>query len=95
MKKLKLRALNLGAREILTREQLKSINGGCVQDSDCGTGSNVVCNSFKTCVGGSNWGGSGNQPDPSSPSYFGDFPAQGTANVVEHYHYGAKLAAIA
>lgn len=46
MKKLKLKALALGATEILTREQLKSIMGGCFADSDCPSGQK--CNSGAT-----------------------------------------------
>jgi hypothetical protein len=42
MKKLRLKALSLGAREILTREQLKSINGGCTSLSDCSL--SQICN---------------------------------------------------
>jgi hypothetical protein len=38
MKKLRLRALSLGAREILSREQLKSITGGCTDSSNCNGG---------------------------------------------------------
>jgi hypothetical protein len=38
MKKLQLKALSLGATEILGREQLKSILGGCSTDSDCSSG---------------------------------------------------------
>ncbi len=59
MKKLRLKALSLGAREILSREQLRSITGGCTQDSDC-TGGNI-CNSSNQCTG-DNGGGS----DPGS-----------------------------
>jgi hypothetical protein len=36
MKKLRLKALSLGAREILSREQLKAITGGCSSSQDCG-----------------------------------------------------------
>ena len=50
MKKLRLKALSLGAREILSREQLKAITGGCTSDSQCGSG---ICNSSSVCVGGS------------------------------------------
>jgi hypothetical protein len=62
MKKLRLKALNLGATEILSREQLRSINGGCTSDSDC-TGDNVVCNSFNVCMGGYDTTGSGGSYD--------------------------------
>lgn len=38
MKKLRLKALKLGAREILSREQLKSITGGaCLDNTGCDT----------------------------------------------------------
>jgi hypothetical protein len=38
MKKLQLTALKLGAKEILTREQLKRITGGCESALDCEMG---------------------------------------------------------
>jgi Cys-rich repeat protein len=57
MKKLKLKALELGAMELLTRTQLKNVLGGddygivictqCTSDSDCGYGH--VCRESKSC----------------------------------------------
>jgi hypothetical protein len=50
MKKLRLKALSLGAREILDREQLKRIVGGCSSDADCTAG---YCNTATgDCVSG-------------------------------------------
>lgn len=60
MKKLKLQALKLGAKELLTREQLKNLMGGsggsgnkcnvsCSSDSDCDS----VC---PNCEKNTNWG---------------------------------------
>jgi hypothetical protein len=55
MKKLKLKALSLGAREILSREQLRSINGGCTTATDCGVGQ--LCDQNNQC-----------ENDPNGPS---------------------------
>ncbi len=64
MKKLRLKALSLGAREILNRDQLRRITGGsCSTDYDCGAGS--VCNSLNECTADPNQGGSGSNGDPS------------------------------
>jgi hypothetical protein len=61
MKKLQLKALNLGATEILSREQLKSIMGGCSTDSECSSG---VCQ-YGVCNDG---GGSASDAGcPSAP----------------------------
>jgi hypothetical protein len=50
MKKLRLKVLSLGAREILSREQLRSITGGaCQNDGDCEGGA--------YCSSGQCWGG--------------------------------------
>ena len=38
MKKLRLKALSLGAREILSRDQLKSVTGGCTTHEECTDG---------------------------------------------------------
>ncbi|TWF40644.1 hypothetical protein FHW36_104327 [Chitinophaga polysaccharea] len=48
MKKLKLTALDLGAKELLTREQLKNVMGG--DGSGSGTGS---CTYTQNCANGS------------------------------------------
>jgi len=45
MKKLKLRALELGASELLTREQLKNVMGG----DGSGGGSGGSCQYFEYC----------------------------------------------
>lgn len=57
MKKLQLKALDLGAREILSREQLKSINGGCSSDNDCAV--TAYCDSSGSCYEAIGSGGSG------------------------------------
>jgi hypothetical protein len=45
MKKLKLKALELGAKELLTREQLKMVLGGDFgSGSGSGSGSGTTCN---------------------------------------------------
>lgn len=72
MKKLRLRALDLGAKEVLSREQLKLILGGDGSSGIGGSGSGCLnpteCNGFTTCIngvctdplgGGSGSGGSG------------------------------------
>jgi len=72
MKKLRLRALDLGAKEVLSREQLKHILGGDGSGGIGGSGSGCTnpteCNGFTTCIngvctdplgGGSGSGGSG------------------------------------
>jgi hypothetical protein len=60
MKKLKLKALSLGAREILSREQLKSITGGCSMATDCAVGQ--TCNQNNEC-----------EDDPNGPSGLSGF----------------------
>jgi len=45
MKKLKLKALELGAEELLHREQLKSVIGGSGGSGDGGNGCEVTCSS--------------------------------------------------
>nr|WP_295868395.1 hypothetical protein [uncultured Chitinophaga sp.] len=57
MKALKLKALALGAREILSREQMKNVSGGagqCQADMDCPPG--LIC-SGGMCVDGDGGGG--------------------------------------
>lgn len=49
MKKLKLKALSLGAREILSREQLRSITGGSCASAD-GCAINEYCDESDNCV---------------------------------------------
>lgn len=68
MKKLKLKALTLGATEILTREQLKTIMGGCSSSTDCGGGN--------WCDGGTckPYPGSGGNPGTGSGSGSGIGP---------------------
>ena len=76
MKKLRLKVLSLGAREILSREQLKMVTGGCTSHGDCsGEGYRCVDGS---CVApgqggsGSNSGGGGtNTPPNCSSEYYG------------------------
>lgn len=66
MKKLKLRALDLGAKEVLTRTQLKNVLGGgglvsttsvdcyCYNSSDPDNGKDVTCGcptSIESCCG--------------------------------------------
>jgi hypothetical protein len=55
MKKLKLKALELGAKEILTREQLKNIiggdGGGCSSCEFTGCDSNHQCDTSSSCPG--------------------------------------------
>lgn len=64
MKKLRLKALSLGAREILSREQLKSITGGCIVDTDCPGG---YCNAIdSTCHYDSGGSGSTGTCDSST-----------------------------
>lgn len=52
MKKLQLKALELGAREVLTRTQLKNVMGGsggaqpCFEDWNCSSGQ---------CIAGRGW----------------------------------------
>lgn len=60
MKKLKLKALELGANEVLTREQLKNVLGGdgssdgtvkyaaCINSTGCWTYTNAV--TFQECL---------------------------------------------
>jgi hypothetical protein len=48
MKKIKLKALYLGAREILSREQLRNITGGACYETDCPVG--YICNTEDACV---------------------------------------------
>lgn len=56
MKALKLKALELGAREILSRDQMKNVSGGagCQSDADCPPG--LVCYEG-LCVDGDAGGG--------------------------------------
>ncbi len=56
MKKLRLKALSLGAREILSREQLRSVTGGCMTSYDC-DGGRGFCNALNECEGGGGSGG--------------------------------------
>ncbi len=60
MKKLRLKALSLGAREILSREQLKAVTGGCSADGDCQGGwcDAGVCHAYGSGYG-DNGSGSG------------------------------------
>jgi hypothetical protein len=65
MKKLKLKALSLGAREILTREQLRSIHGAgdaCSDARDCGALEGHCVNGYcqSSTVGGGSASGGGN-----------------------------------
>lgn len=55
MKKLKLRAMEFGAKEVLTRDQLKMVTGGCSSSSECQSayGGSSHCNAFGVCEGGS------------------------------------------
>jgi hypothetical protein len=46
MKRLKLKALQLGAFEMLTKEQMKKVNGGT------GTCSNAICSLFNNTAAG-------------------------------------------
>ncbi|MGF7078473.1 hypothetical protein [Mucilaginibacter sp. UYCu711] len=57
MKKLRLKALSLGAREILNRDQLRRITGGCSTDYDCGTG--YTCTSLNECASSGSGSGTG------------------------------------
>jgi hypothetical protein len=62
MKKLRLKALDLCAREILSREQMRSINGGCGTLADCDD--DYYCGTDGNCQyagipGSGNSGGSG------------------------------------
>lgn len=58
MKKLKLKALQLGAKEIMTRDQLKKVFGGgsasgCAVAVSCGSGTPKVCECEEgTCSSG-------------------------------------------
>jgi hypothetical protein len=72
MKKLQLKALSLGAREILSREQLRSINGGCSNDDDCSAGGYCQNGSCWGNWGGSDIGGSGGGGGHSCPPLIGD-----------------------
>jgi hypothetical protein len=68
MKKLRLKALSLGAREILSREQLRTITGGqCSTDNDCPSGS--VCTSLNECSSDPYSGGSGQGSGSGDPCY--------------------------
>lgn len=56
MKKLKLRATELGAKEVLTKQQLKKIVGGganrkgyCITDADCPS-TEFCCQRLHICV---------------------------------------------
>ena len=75
MKKLRLKVLSLGAREILSREQLKMVTGGCTSHGDC-TESGARCENG-ACVlpggggSGSDSGGGGtNTPPYCSSGYY-------------------------
>jgi hypothetical protein len=62
MKKLRLKALSLGAREILSREQLRSITGGCDNNVPCPGGEWCdagICRQYGGTGGASASGGSG------------------------------------
>ncbi len=61
MKKLKLKALELGATEILTREQLKKVFGGDGGSDGSGGSGGVVMDRLMYCFDGSNPGGSSTQ----------------------------------
>jgi len=67
MKKLRLKALSLGAREILNREQLKAISGGCTTDQDCGA-LLPVCSGGSCVAAGGGTIPSGSSADPTCPS---------------------------
>ncbi len=49
MEKLRLKAINLGAREVLTREQLKNVLGG---SGETGSGAGGTCTVTVTCLKG-------------------------------------------
>jgi len=70
MKKLRLKALSLGAREILSREQLRAITGGdCNDNGDCG---GYACIDGHCAPGnGSNECPDGQLPCFSGPVYCG------------------------
>lgn len=59
MKKLKLKALALGAHELLSREQLRNISGGsgsggsfsCRADAACGSIGTISCVGYGECEG--------------------------------------------
>jgi hypothetical protein len=60
MKKLRLKALSLGATEILTREQLKAITGGsCTSVQDCGALLPACVNGECVALGGGSGSGGG------------------------------------
>ncbi len=59
MKKLRLKALSLGAREILSREQLRSITGGCSGPDECLGGWCINGNCTSTNLGSGSSTGSG------------------------------------
>jgi hypothetical protein len=71
MKKLRLKALSLGAREILNREQLKAVTGGCNDNNDCYH--DQYCNNYGECIdggGGSKYGsGTGGCPEGTYNCY--------------------------
>jgi hypothetical protein len=48
MKKLKLKALDLGAKDVLTREQLKSVSGGLEFGGTCTCPDGVVYTCFNS-----------------------------------------------
>jgi len=78
MKKLKLKALELGAMEVLTRSQLKSIMGGdgCTSDADCPPSAYCSNSNGNVCVdrggsyiiGSGGSGVSGGGSDPTTPA---------------------------
>jgi hypothetical protein len=75
MKKLRLKALSLGATEILSREQLKSITGGCTSALNCDFGQ--YCDSYEdpithqwvdgVCITADTGGSGSGEPHGSSP----------------------------
>jgi hypothetical protein len=54
MKKLKLSSLQMGAKELLTREQMKAVFGGSGDDGSGGNKSVYVC-SCSSGSGGTSW----------------------------------------
>lgn len=67
MKKLKLKALDLGANEVLSRAQLKNILGGdgsgggsgnttCTATADCGSAPAAKCSGINHCSARDGWG---------------------------------------
>jgi hypothetical protein len=52
MKKLKLKALELGAKEVLSRDQLKNVLGGSGSGGSGGSGGNNLPSCTASCSGG-------------------------------------------